>query len=48
MAHVDCLIRNVSWEDRSCDLFIGEGRVLELAEAGTVAEIGRASCRERV
>ena len=37
MAHVDFLVRNISWQDRTCDLFIGEGRVLELAEAGTVA-----------
>ena len=37
MAQVDCLIRNVSWEDRSCDLLIGAGRVLELTEAGSVA-----------
>ena len=36
MTQIDCLIRNVSWEDRSCDLLVGQGRVLELSEAGTV------------
>ena len=37
MAQIDLLIRNVTWQDRSCDLFVGQGRVLELAETGTVA-----------
>jgi dihydroorotase len=36
MAHVDLLIRNVTWQDRDCDLFIGEGKVVELADAGSV------------
>jgi len=37
MAHVDCLIRNVSWQDRACDLLIGAGRIVEVVDAGTVA-----------
>jgi len=36
MAHVDLLIRNVSWQDRDCDLLVGDGKVVELADAGTV------------
>ena len=36
MAHVDTLIRNISWQDRDCDLLVGDGRVVELAETGTV------------
>ncbi|WP_028576345.1 dihydroorotase [Desulfomicrobium escambiense] len=35
MAHVDLLIRNVSWQDRDCDLLVGDGKVVELADAGT-------------
>jgi dihydroorotase len=34
MAHVDFLIRNVSWQDRDCDLLIGNGKVVELVETG--------------
>lgn len=40
MAHVDCLIRNVSWQDRPCDLLIDAGRILELVDAGTAAVSG--------
>ena len=36
MAQVDLLIRNVSWQDRDCDLLVGDGKVVELADAGTV------------
>lgn len=36
MAHVDLLIRNVSWQDRDCDLLVGDGKMVELADAGTV------------
>lgn len=40
MAHVDLLIRNVSWQDRGCDLLVGNGKVVELADAGTVQAPG--------
>jgi dihydroorotase len=36
MAQVDFLIRNVSWQDRDCDLLVADGKVVELADAGTV------------
>lgn len=34
MAQVDLVVRNVSWQDRSCDLLIRDGLVVELADAG--------------
>ena len=40
MAHVDLLIRNVSWQDRDCDLLVGDGKVVELADAGAVQASG--------
>lgn len=40
MAHVDLLIRNVSWQDRDCDLLVGDGKVVELADAGAVQTPG--------
>ncbi len=40
MAHVDLLIRNVSWQDRDCDLLVGDGKVVELADAGAVQAPG--------
>ena len=40
MAHVDLLIRNVSWQDRDCDLLVGDGKVVELANAGAVQAPG--------
>ena len=40
MAHVDLLIRNVSWQDRDCDLLVGHGKVVELADAGAVQAPG--------
>ncbi len=36
MAQADFLIRNVSWQDRDCDLLVADGKILELADAGTV------------
>jgi len=35
MAQIDTLIRNVSWQDRVCDLLIGQGRIVDLVDAGT-------------
>lgn len=40
MAHVDLLIRNVSWQDRDCDLLVGGGKVVELADTGAVQAPG--------
>lgn len=40
MAHVDLLIRNVSWQDRDCDLLVGDGKVVELVDAGAVQALG--------
>ena len=40
MAHVDLLIRNVSWQDRDCDLLVGHAKVVELADAGAVQAPG--------
>jgi dihydroorotase len=40
MAHVDLLIRNVSWQDRDCDLRVGGGKVVELADTGAVQAPG--------
>lgn len=40
MAQVDLLIRNVSWQDRDCDLLVGDGKVVELADAGAVQAPG--------
>lgn len=36
MAQADFLIRNVSWQDRDCDLLVADGKIVELADAGTV------------
>jgi dihydroorotase len=38
MAQVDLIVRNVSWQNRSCDLLIRDGRVVELADAGVACE----------
>ncbi len=40
MAHVDLLIRNVSWQGRDCDLLVGDGKVVELVDAGAVQASG--------
>jgi dihydroorotase len=41
------IIRDVQWQDRSCDLLLAEGRILELAEAGAAAPEGARSIEAR-
>lgn len=38
MAQVDMIVRNVVWQNRSCDLLIHDGRVVELTDAGVACE----------
>ena len=47
MATCDMIIRDVQWQDRSCDLLLAEGRILELAEAGAAAPEGARSIEAR-